>query len=156
NAMLTRKNGLTTQPTLIYFPNTLTQLDEQAGWLFAQDGSAYLAVRPASGTYHWLTTAKNQATDINNRFIQLSDVSSPMIFEAAQAGQYSSFNAFKLKIASNSRSYVNGVLNYTASNGTKLTLYDNSTTPMINGTPINFLPTNMMSSPFIHSVYGSG
>ena len=113
NVLITRKQGYETQPTLVYFPSTLDSLSEQNGWVFVKRGAAYLAVRPAGGTYSWLTTAKNRATNINQRFIKLSNVASPIIFEAAREAQYPSFAAFKADIVDNTRTYAAGSLRYT-------------------------------------------
>jgi hypothetical protein len=156
NVLITRKQGYETEPTLVYFSPTLDVLDEQGGWLFVKEGSAYLAVRPASGTYRWLTTAKNKATDINQRFIALSSVASPIIFEAARAMRYPSFAAFKADILDNARTYAAGVLHYTSGTGIAFTFYDNDTTPRINGAPINYAPPYTFNSPHIRSAWNSG
>ena len=156
NALVTSKQGYATEPTLVYFPASLNVLNEQSGWLFAQDGSAYLAARPASGTYTWLTTAKNKASSAAQRFISLSDGASPIIFEAARASQYASFSAFKARIIANARTYSVGVLNYTSASGTRLTFYTSGATPRINGTLLNYSPTAVYNSPFMQSVWNSG
>jgi hypothetical protein len=156
NVLITRKQGYETQPTLVYFPQTLDVLNEQSGWLFVKEGSAYLAVRPASGTYGWLTTAKNKATDINQRFISLSSGASPIIFEAARAARYPSFTAFKADILDNARTYAAGVLRYTSGTRIGFTFYDNDTTPRINGAPINYAPADTFKSPHIRSAWDSG
>jgi hypothetical protein len=156
NVLITRKQGYETQPTLVYFPSTLDSLSEQNGWVFVKRGAAYLAVRPAGGTYSWLTTAKNRATNINQRFIKLSNVASPIIFEAAREAQYPSFAAFKADILDNARTYGGGVLRYTASNGTAFTFFDNATTPRVNGTPIDYAPAAVFNSPHMQSVWDSG
>lgn len=156
NVLITSKQKYLTQPTLVYFPSTLTALDEQSGWLFAKDGSAYVAVRPATGTYHWLTTAKNKASDITQRFIALSDVSSPIIFEATRASQYAGFDAFKARITANARTYSGGVLHYTSGFGTKFTFSGIAATPSVNGTPIDYSPTAVFNSPFMQSGWNTG
>jgi hypothetical protein len=156
NVLITRKQGYTTQPTLVYFPATLDVLTETGGWLFVKEGSAYLAVRPAGGTYSWLTTAKNKASDINQRFIALSNVASPIIFEAGRAAQYPSLAAFEAGILGNPRSYAAGVLRYTSSNGTAFSFFANSATPTVNGSPINYAPTNVFNSPYMKSAWNSG
>jgi len=156
NVLITRKQGYTTQPTVVYFPASLDSLTEQSGWLFVKEGSAYLAVRPAEGTYRWLNVAKNKATDINARFIALSSVASPIIFEAARAQQYTSLAAFKADILDNTRTYAGGVLRYTSANGTALTFYATNTTPRINGIPIDYSPAAVFNSPYMQSVWNSG
>jgi hypothetical protein len=156
NVLITRKQSYLTQPTLVYFPQSLDSLVEEAGWIFVKEGSAYLAVRPAGGTYHWLNAAKNKATDINSRFISLSSVTSPIIFEAGRLAQYPSLAAFKADILDNPRSYAAGVLKYTSTQGTAFTFFDNANTPQINGVAINYAPANVFSSPYMTSVWNSG
>jgi hypothetical protein len=156
NVLITRKNGYTDQPTLVYFPASLDTLDEQSGWLFVQEGRTYLAVRPLGTGYTWLDPAKNKAVEIDRRFIKLSAVGSPIIFEAATVDQYATFDAFKSDILNNPRSYTNGVLNYTASNGTTFTFYSDATTPHVNGVPINYAPMYLFNSPFMKSLWLSG
>jgi hypothetical protein len=156
NVLITRKHRYTTQPTLVYFPATLDAVNEQSGWLFVKEGSAYLAVRPANGGYRWLTSAKNKAASIDQRFVSLSDQGSPIIFEAARAVQYASFAAFKTDILDNPRSFANGVLNYTASNGTKFVFTMDGRTPKVNGSPISYAPPNLFDSPFMKSPWTSG
>jgi hypothetical protein len=156
NVLITRKQSYATLPTLVYFPSTLDVLTEQSGWVFVKEGAAYLAVRPATGTYRWLTTAKNKASDINQRFIALTNVASPIIFEAGRTAQYPSLTAFKADILNNTRSYAGGVLRYTSNNGTAFTFFTNSTTPKINGAPINYAPTAVFNSPYMKSAWDSG
>jgi hypothetical protein len=156
NVLITRKNGYTDQPTLVYFPASLDTVDEQLGWLFVQEGRSYLAVRPVVSGYMWLDPAKNKAASIDNRFIKLSAGGSPIIFEAATVDQYATFDAFKLDILNNARNYANGVLDYTASNRTTFTFYSDATAPRVNGVPINYAPMYLFNSPYMKSLWASG
>ena len=153
NVLITRKQGYATQPTLVYFPATLDSLTEQAGWIFVKEGGAYLAAHDlAVGSYRWLTAAKNKAANINQRFIALSSVASPIIFEAGRVAQYPSLRAFKADILGNARSYTGGVLRYTASTGTAFTFFDSNTaTPRINGVPINYSARQHVRQP-VHEI----
>ena len=154
NVLITSKNGITDQPTLVYFPSTLDVLQESNGWLFVQEGSAYLAVRPIGG-YTWLTGAKNQDSNIDNRFIRLNSVSAPIIFDAGRTADFTSLAAFEAKIKSNPLTDASGVLTYTGSTGTKLT-FAGGTTPLVNGVPINWEPTNVFNSIHLRSIWLSG
>jgi hypothetical protein len=155
NVLITRKQAYLTDPTLVYFPQTLDTLVEEGGWIFVKEGGTYLAVRPAAGSYQWLNAAKNKAANIDQRFIQLSNVASPIIFEARRA-KWSSFAAFKADILDNPRTYTGGVLRYTATTGTGYTFYDTATTPRVNGVPINYAPTMGFNSPYMKSTWGTG
>jgi hypothetical protein len=156
NVLITRKNKYTTEPTLVYFPPTLDALAEQGGWVFVKDGAAYLAVRPVTGGYHWLTTGKNKAADVTKRFIQLGTSPSPIIFEAARANQYTSFGAFETRILHNTISYFGGRLDYTSGSGTRVTYFLDGTAPQVNGAPINYSPAAVYNSPHMQSVWNSG
>ncbi len=154
NVLITNKKDAV-QPSLVYFPSSLKVLNEQNGWLFVQDGSAYLAVRPQNG-YAWLTTAKNKAANINNRFIELAHASSRIIFEAARASQYTSFAAFKSDILNNQLTYSSGVVHYTSSNGTQFSWSVGSNSYLVNGLPTNYSPTDVFNSPSMKSAWNSG
>ena len=154
NVLITRKLDYLIQPTLVYFPASLDVVDEQSGWLFVKEGNAYLAVRPATGGYTWLTSAKNKAASIDDRFVQLSDVSSPIIFEAARASQVASFDSFESHVANNPRSYADGILTYRSLNGT--TFVFGTTPSKVNGALVDYAPRDLFASPFMSSTWGSG
>jgi hypothetical protein len=156
NVLITRKDGYASQPTLVYFPSTLAMLDARNGWLFARAGNAYLAVRPAAGSYRWLTTAKNHASRVADRFIALRQPSVPIIFDVASANAYPSFGAFEARIMRNGLRYERGVLRYTSSDGTVLQMGSVDSVPRVNGVPISFAPPDLFASPFVHSRFGSG
>ena len=80
--LITEKRFYTNEPTLVYFPADLDSLVEHGGWIFVQEGASYLAVRPAAGSYRWLTPQKNKAANRSQRFIKLTNPTSPIIFEA--------------------------------------------------------------------------
>jgi hypothetical protein len=155
--LVTEKMAYTKQPTLVYFPITLDSVVEKHGWVFVREGSAYLAVRPAIGTYKWLTPAKNKASNRQLRFIQLSKATAPIIFEAGRAASYGSFGAFQSRIIANRLVHSGGALDYTTANGTHFTMYSDTTkAPKVNGQPPNYAPANVFNSPFMQSVWGSG
>ena len=157
SVLITEKRAYTDNATLVYFPNTLTNLVARGGWLFAQQGPSFVAVRPVLGRYHWLTAKKNKAGAAAQRFISLSDTGSPIIFEAGLAGDYGSFSAFQTRILHNSLKRTSAVVNYTASDGTKFTMYtDPGVAPKINGHLLQYSPPLGFNSPFMHSVWGSG
>ena len=157
NVLITEKRDYKKLPTLVYFPITLDNVVEHNGWLFVQEGASYLAVRPAIGTYHWLTAARNHASQRDERFIELSKATSPIIFEAARSASYSSFGAFQSRIVAKSFKMAGAVLNYTAVNGTKFTFFTDVTRgPKVDGKLVNYAPTNVFNSPFMQSVWGSG
>jgi len=156
NVLITAKKADYNQPTLVYFPNTLDALAEKGGWIFVEEGGAYLAVKPVTGGYHWLSSAKNQAGQRGLRFIQLGKLSAPIIFNAALASS-STFAAFQTRILHNALSVANGNLSYQASDGTRFTFFgDLSKAPQINGQGPGYATKRVFNSPFMQSIWGSG
>jgi len=156
NVLITAKQADTKEPTLVYFPKTLDSVVQKGGWIFVKEGGAYLAVKPASGGYHWLTGAKNKASKLSQRFIQLGKVTSPIIFEAGTAAAYPSLTSFEARILKNKFAY-NGNLAYTSSNGTRFFFFgDVSKPPQVNGARPGYNTKMVFNSPFMRSVFGSG
>ena len=156
NVLITEKQNYTDKSTLVYFGNTLTQVVAKGGWLFAQQGPSYVAVRPAIGSYHWLTSAKNRAHSPSDRFIQLTDKVSPIIFEAGRSAGYSSFAAFEKHILGNKITHTSNAVTYT-SKGTKFTMFsDTGKAPLINNERITYTPPLVFNSPYMRSAFGSG
>lgn len=154
--LLVRKNpGVdAAEPVQVYFPYILDQIVEDSGWLFVKEGNSYLAVRPQSGNYSWLSAAKNQDSDKNKRFIQLSNPNSPIIFEAATTSEFASLSAFQTRVKSQARSYSGGAMNYTDHRNNRLTLFDDNTRSQLNGSNISHNPPQF-ASPFLNSTSGS-
>jgi putative Ig domain-containing protein len=157
-AMVTHKNARwSTLPTLVYFASSLDTVDEDSGWLFVKEGNAFLAVRPQVGGYTWLSANKNRDPNPDLRFIHVTNGASPIVFEAARASQFGGdFAAFKARVKAAARSYVGGVMRYTGTDGTTLTLADGTALPTVNGTAVNFAPAGVMSSPYVSSAWNSG
>jgi len=142
--------------TLIYFPASLDRIVERSGWIFVTEGASYVAIRPANGSYRWLTPAKNHAP-ISQRFVQLIDKSSPIIFQAGRSSAYASPTQFQDTVIARPRPYTNGVLHFTAPDGTRFTFsHDTGQAPRINDHYANYAPTDVFDTPFMQSVWGSG
>jgi hypothetical protein len=164
NTLITEKRttgkGITAEcagkATLVYFPASLDSIVERGGWLFVTEGASYVAIRPANGGYRWLTSAKNHAAK-EQRFIQLTDKSSPIIFQASSAAAYAGPIQFQNAIIARPRSYAGGVLKYTAPNATQFTFFHDTTkAPRVNGHLRSYSPKNVFDTPFMQSVWGSG
>lgn len=161
NVLVTAKNKNNTfipgYPSMIYFSRTLDQVNEEDGWIFVQEGDAYTAVKVVVGGYSWLTSARNTNPIDASNFISLNSEYSPIIIEAARVSDYKNFRAFKNKIKNNPITYINGVLTYTGSNGTKITYYANQTTiGKVNDVSLDFFPKKVFDSPFMDSDWNSG
>ena len=142
---------------MVYFPSTLTALKARGGWLFAQQGPSYVAVRPAVGTYRWLTGRKNKAPKRIQRFISLSKPGSAIIFDAGRAATDGSFSTFQNRILHHSLVRTTTAVTYTTGDRTRLTMYsDPDVGPRINGRPLVYAPPLGFNSPFMRSVWGTG
>jgi hypothetical protein len=156
NVIITAKQAHLDESTFVYFPNTLDTLTEKGGWVFVKEGGGYLAVKPATAGYQWLTSAKNKASNRTQRFIRLGLPEAPIVFEAATTSQYPSLTAFQNKILKNNFKY-NGTLTYTSSSGAKFTFFKgNKKAPQVNGKGPGYNPSFVFKSPFMNSKYGSG
>jgi hypothetical protein len=114
-------------------------------------------VRPATGTYRWLTSAKNHAPSPDQSFIQLSAPTAPIIFEAAPASSFTGFQQFQDAIIARPLSYKSKVLHYTARDATAFTVFHDTTkAPLVNGREIDYKPKAVFNSPFLTSTFGSG
>jgi hypothetical protein len=157
NTLVTEKRAYDDEPTLVYFPAGLRTLTARGGWIFVQEGAAYLAVKPALGKYLWLTSAKNNAKNRDQRFIRLTNEASPIIFEAARASSYASFGAFENRILHNALSHNASGVTYKSSDGTGFKMpTDTGSFPRVNGKPPNYSPPLVFNSPFMQSRWGSG
>jgi|SRR4051812_5512549 hypothetical protein len=157
NVLITEKQAYTDDATLVYFPATLNGLVARGGWVFARQGNGFVAVRPALGTYHWLTSKKNKAASPTQRFITLTDKESPIIFEAGRAAKFKTFTAFQNRILKNALSHTKSAVNYRGVDGTRFTMFlDPSEAPRINNHRPSYEPPLMFNSPFMKSAWNSG
>jgi len=156
NVIITAKQAHLEESTFVYFPNTLDTLTEKNGWVFVKEGGAYLAVKPATAGYQWLTPAKNKASNREQRFIRLGKPEAPIIFEAGTTSDYPTLAAFQSKILKNKFKF-DGTLAYTSSNGTRFTFFKgNQKPPQVNGKGPGYSTPSMFASPFMNSRFGSG
>lgn len=152
NAIVQPSTDVTAPFTYLYFSSSLDQLDEEQGWIFVQEGSAYAAVRVVQSGYAWLTAQKNHNTDPNANFIKLNTPLSPIVMVVNQASDYGgSFAAFKAAVTAQPVTYKNGVTSFST-----LTFYGATQLGKINGAPLAVAPARVYDSPFIRSNWNSG
>jgi hypothetical protein len=133
----------------VYFASAHMAVSESGGWVFANVGNAYAAVRPAWGTYTW---------DDGN-WIRFSDPYAPAIMEVAPASDYMEMFAFFTSSVQNQTIDVtNDVLTYNGLKGSgKFTFYTASNQlPEINDVPIDMTPDYTFQSPFMNQDWNSG
>ena len=157
NTLITRKQSDLGEPTYVYFSRGLDTLKEKKGWIFVKEGGAYLAVKPATGGFQWLTSAKNKASNQDQRYIRLGKVDAAIVFEAGTVGQYPTMSVFQTQILKNKFKYNNGTLAYTSSSGARFAFYgDLSKSPEVNGKGPGYNPPMVFNSPFMKSKFNSG
>jgi hypothetical protein len=150
-------------PARCYFANSvLDEKIEESGWIFIKEGNAYAAYRPVSGGYEW----KNEdwwSDHFDSGIYAVSDGPLiPAILEAAQASDYSSFEAFIDDIKSRYLSYSNDTVTYEASDGKMIevafeALYDGNNIKIDGQTQATELENyKTFESPYVNSDWNSG
>ena len=103
NVLITQRSGYDTgyrSRTDIYISGTLDLVDEEEGWIFVKEGSAFGAVRvihQGNDGYRWLDQlSKNKGADKDSHFVTLADPDAPIIIVANEARDYGNdFEKFK-------------------------------------------------------------
>ncbi len=160
NTMILQRNkyGWLVGDMRLWFGKNLERYESE-GWIFVKAQKAYAAVKVAFGGYTW---------DDEN-WLRLSDIDSPIIFEAACKEDYSDFDAFKEDVLGNKLviqgeatskdvpetgafAMRNDVLYYEGilDSGNFTFYFRSDRTPEINNIPINYAPDFTFKSPFIN------
>lgn len=157
---------------------------EENGWIFAEEGNAFVAVRPVKGVYQTSVDAQSESKEwvgyqaaqqeeepldpasyswSKDRTIALlKDRHSPVIFEAGRRTDFPTFDDFRRQIASNvvklTKTVVPGSYTLTYVSGGKTFNFNaaNNEVPQINGTALDYFPAQTFSSPYLNSEYGKG
>jgi hypothetical protein len=172
------------RPFGVYFSPSLKHVEEEAGWVFVEEGDAYLAVRVAKGEYvfsvdeqttnfAWLElqgsadetepfAAHAYTWNKERTLLKCDDRHSPIIFEAGRRADYPKLADFKRHILGNEIKLTKMVgpgwyiLSYTSGGKTFTFNAGNHEIPRINGQPLDYSPASTFLSPFISSDYRSG
>jgi len=172
------------RPFGIYFSPELDRVAEENGWIFAEEGNAFVAVRPVKGVYQTSVDAQSESKEwvgyqaaehveepldpasytwSKDRTIALlKDRHSPVIFEASRRTDYPTFDAFKRHIVSNAvkltKTVVPGnyILTYVSSGKTFTFNAATNEVPQVNGTSIDYFPAKTFASPYLNGEYGKG
>jgi lysophospholipase L1-like esterase len=162
----------------VYIGNKVEQSVEKQGWIFVEDGDAFLAIKPIMGEYaNGWKILKDEASEgfyseiikdsyawsKNKELIYLKDKYAGVIFESSRREHYRTLNDFIAAILKNpialEKTVVPGfhILKYTGLNGTEFYFnLANNEIPMVNGKSINYSPKEVFNSPFVQSDYSSG
>ncbi len=133
----------------VYFSSKHLEITESGGCVFASAGDAYVAVRPAWGTYTW---------DDKN-WMRFGDPYAPVIMEVVAASDYDgAFRKFHKAVLAKTPLLNESILHYRGLGDSGIFTFDTKgdQTPTINGTPIDYAPNYTFKSPFINAAWASG
>ncbi|MGC6498984.1 MAG: hypothetical protein ACON4C_02235 [Henriciella sp.] len=131
-----------------------TELDGEM--IFIESPKVWAAVR-AVGTE--FTPANDLLTSAQRRagsFFKLQVDNRPVIIEAAERGEYESFDAFKEAVLSAQVTVEDGAYRYESLSGKNLIMFDDRTNPMIGDQVIDYTPSFAYRSRYISSDWDSG
>ena len=133
----------------VFFSEGLEKVEED-GWIFADQGDAFIAVRILEGGYVWE----------ENRVILEEDFS-PIIIQAGDVDSYDSFTDFRAQVSQAALTVEAEHLTYSSplAGSPVITFHTNQdpyTLPEIDGTPIELHPEKLYNGPFLQSEFGSG
>jgi len=162
----------------VYFGNEHDTIVEKEGWIFVENGDAFLAVKPVMGEYAegWTilkdeASLGNESEIINDSYewnkdkslVHLKDKYAGVIFESSRRNEYKTLEDFISDILKNpislEKTVVPGfhILKYKSTNGTEFYFnLANNEIPMVNGKYINYTPDMVFVSPYVKSKYNSG
>ena len=148
--LITQKIAYKTNDDMrVYFASSHLTISESGGWVFASSGDAYVAARPAWGTYTW---------DDSN-WIRFSDPFAPAIMEVAPATDHMEmFAMFQSSVLNQTIDVTNNILTYNGlgSSGTFTFDTQGSGTPTVNGVAVDYAPDYTFQSPFLNEDWASG
>ncbi len=148
----------------LYFSPTLDDVQEDGGWIFVRDGSAFAAVKVVAGGYTWMAPWRHSDEVITNQkdfltpknggesFLVLKSEESPVITIANDASDYGNdFAAFKAAVKAQPVAWTGGVLRFAT-----IEFHGPARPGLIAGQPVNLAASRGYDSPFIRSDWGSG
>jgi hypothetical protein len=172
------------RPYGVYFSPGLGRIEEQQGWVFVEEGNAYLALRVASGAYQVSVDAKSDNKEWVNyegaepveepldprpyewnserTILRLKDRHSPIVFEAGRRADSPTLAAFQRHILGNPltlrKTTVPGWyrLIYVSGGHTNYFNAANNEIPTVDGRPIDYAPARTFDSPWLRADYRSG
>ena len=172
--------GRSVKQAAVWFGGELDRVEEKDGWIFVEQGDAYLAVKVVMGEYAegWTILEDDASAGLTSPVIEDSYDWSPdrkviickdhyagMIFEASRRGQHETLEAFMADILDNplvlDKTVVPGwhILRYRGCGANAKELYfnlSNNEISMVGGERINYTPGLLFDSPWMKSEYNSG
>ena len=157
NTLITRKQADLGESTYVYFSKTLDTLAEKKGWIFVKEGGAYLAVKPATGGYRWLTLREEQGLEQGpalhpagqgRRADHLRSGHGLHLSDAG--GVREPDTAEQVQVQRDARVHVVHAARTSRSSATS------PRPPQVNGKGAGYDPPMVFNSPFMKSKFGSG
>jgi len=161
NVMIVQKNRIKSKqvgPSRVFFaPSMRQRLIEQDGWLFLQEGDAYLALRilaedddETAPHYRW-----------DGGWLVAADDLAPVVFVAGRRERFRSLERFIAYVLEHSITHDRDALHYifenTLGQTTTLTLrLDGRALPEVNGNCIRLAPNKVYDSPYLKADHRSG
>ena len=139
----------------IWFAEFLER-EEEGPWVFARGEVAYAACRVVKGATRWQPAEEHDQAP--GDWLVCEDEFSPVILEAARAGDYESFDVFKAEVTGNALAVEGETLTYASAHyGDTFTWQmDESSGPLVNGEPLDYAPRRVYDSPFIEGDWAAG
>jgi hypothetical protein len=132
---------------------------EEAGWIFASNGKAFVGVKFLDGGYQW---DKQQELATPANFNKATD-KSRILLHAGDIASHGSFDKFKADVLASRLNVTPDKVDYQFgpnANHLEITLYDAKaidrfTLPLINGKPVDLRSPLTYQSPYLNGTFGS-
>lgn len=174
--------GQENYPWGVYLPPGLERVEEDQGWVFVEEGNAYLAIRVLSGNFQASVDTSSEelsayqgAESLEEPFapepftwsddrtvMVFKDRHAPVLFEAGRRADYPTLGDFKKHILGNklvlNKIAVPGYYTVTYKSGGNEYYFNaaNGELPYVNGKPVNYAPDKTFDSPFLSGKYRDG
>jgi hypothetical protein len=135
------------------------QKTEEDGWIFADNGKAFIGIKFLDGGYTW---NKEDNSAMPAEFNHASDTSR-ILLHAGDVSSHGSFEQFRQMVRANRLSVSSDKVAYESEPGGDhlvMFLYDsrapeNFKLPHINNQPVDLRPSNTYQSPYLNGAFGS-
>jgi hypothetical protein len=144
-------------PMGVYISDGLRRHTSLEGeFIFINSPTTWVAVRAAGSEFVPANDLLQPQQARGGAFYRLKVDDAPVIIEAAERSDYPSFEAFKTAVRSAALRQTNGGHHYESLSGDVLTMFDDRSTPRINGEIVDYTPDTAYRSRYLSSAWDSG